>query len=104
MSSVALYMQWFSVEQRMPDEELFRYRERFPDGDINLIVLIKGASVPTELYYNGYDFVDIDEDIYSVTHWMCMPPLPNDCVASLDLEDDFEPEYEKLEVLFLPGV
>lgn len=97
-------MQWISVEQRMPDEELRAYRERYEDGDVSLIVLIKDATVPTELFYNGYEFVDYDGDSYYVTHWMSMPPHPKDCVAPIDLEDSFEPEYEKLEVLFLPEV
>lgn len=101
---MAQYMQWFSVEQRMPDEELRRYRERYEDGEVSLIVLIKDATFPTELFYDGYSFVDYDGDSYDVTHWMSMPPLPNDCIASFDLEDDFEPEYERLEVLFLPEV
>lgn len=101
---MAHYMQWISVEQRMPDEELRVYRERYEDGDVSLIVLIKDAIFPTELFYNGFEFVDYDGDPYDVTHWMRMPPLPKDCVVSFDLEDDFEPEYEKLEVLFLPEV
>lgn len=88
----------------MPDEELRVYRERYEDGDISLIVLIADATVPTELFYNGYEFVDYDGDSYYVTHWMRMPPLPKDCAAPIDLEDSFEPEYEKLEVLFLPEV
>ena len=49
------YMKWVSVEDRLPDEELRMLRSQWQCSDnIELIVFIKGADIPTVLEYDGY--------------------------------------------------
>ena len=73
---------WIPTEDRLPDRELEEFREKFGwEGDPELLVMIKGAKVPTTLYYNEEgEFYSIDTDgndtYYVVTHWMPMPFPP----------------------------
>lgn len=73
---------WIPTEYRLPDRELEEFREKFGwEGDPELLVMIKGAKVPTTLYYNEEgEFYSIDTDgndtYYVVTHWMSMPTPP----------------------------
>ena len=75
---------WIPVTDRLPDQELAEFREKFGwDNDPEFLVMIKGAKVPTTLYYNEEgEFYSIDTDgndtYYVVTHWMSLPPAPKE--------------------------
>ena len=101
------YLRWIPVTERMPDIELREYRDRYGEHvDREFIVFINGAEQSTMLTYDGrgfyleevFDQDNDDRDYYDVTHWMVMPPAPWKCLVSVDLDDDFKPEYELLEV------
>ena len=99
------YMQWIPVSERLPVHEFEEYCEKFNDNP-EFIVFIHGALVPTSLSFDGEGFyiaddgyVDGEHDYYVVTHWMRMPPLPEECRVVGDL-GGFTVEYEALEVLF----
>ena len=99
------YMQWIPVSERLPLHEFEEYREEF-DENPEFIVLIQSARVPTCLMFDGRGFYiaddgyeDGDHDYYTVTHWMRMPPLPEECRVVDDL-GEFKAEYEAFEVLF----
>lgn len=94
------YMKWVSVNDRFPDEELERFKERFPgERDVGVIVMIEGAQVPYHLYYDGETFYDSGNESYNITHWMELPPAPSECLAKVDL-DVFEPNFEMFEAIF----
>lgn len=94
------YMKWVSVEERRPDEELRKFKERFPgENEVGVIVMVVGAQVPYHLYYDGESFFDNTGESYSITHWMELPPTPYECKIVIDLEDDFEVDFELLEAI-----
>lgn len=97
------YMKWVPLIDRHPDTELREYRARYGEtADIELIVLIKGEEIPTVLAYDGIGFFipgDEDREYYSITHWMHMPPRPDECLIDIDLGDKIEADYEMLEVI-----
>lgn len=69
---------WIPVEEGMPDSEFAQHTLKFPNEEcVEVIVLIKGSSVATTLYYNGKCFEDeYGSSTYNVTHWMPMPEPP----------------------------
>lgn len=69
---------WISVKDRLPDKELAEHREIyyydvFPD--IEVIVMIVGATLPTAVFYDGENFY-ADGTTYQITHWQPMPEPP----------------------------
>lgn len=104
MSDVVEYMQWIPTSKRFPDKEWEEFQRNFEDSSMGVIVMISGAKIPTELFYNGYDFEDAEGDTYSVTHWMSFPPPPDKCIKTVNLGDDLFPNYEMFEAIFLPEV
>lgn len=100
-------LQWTPVSQRLPVDELNRYRERYGNWSCQeFIVYIDGAEIPTVLCFDGENFFEEGdgETYYDVTHWMCMPPRPSDCVVDVDLGDQIEANFELLEAIMLGGV
>lgn len=96
-------LKWVSVDDRLPDIELDKFKRRFPDEfEMGVIVMIKDAVVPNHLYYDGERFADLgdNEYEYEVTHWMELPPAPKDCILAPDLGDDFMPCYEELMAIY----
>ena len=69
---------WIPVTERLPDKELDDYRkQRAGDCDIEVLVMIQGATESTALYYNGDGaFYDDCMNSYAVTHWMLKPEPP----------------------------
>lgn len=109
------YLRWIAVDERLPDEELRLYRQEYGEYACpEFIVYINNSVSPTFLLYdeNGFfaendsyspwDEGDASERDYypDVTHWMNMPPTPNECRIDIDLRDSFKPEYEMLEVIY----
>lgn len=94
------YMKWVSIEDRLPDEELRRFKERFPcENEVGVIVMLKGAQVPYHMYYDGESFYDNEGESYDITHWMELPPAPSECMVKVDL-GSFEPDFELFEAIF----
>ena len=54
-----------------------------PKKSAYYIVMIRGATIPTTLYYRRIqkEWVDDDSEFYNITHWMPLPEPPNE-VAS----------------------
>ena len=101
---MAKYLRWIPVTERLPNEELVAYNEKYGEHEcVGVIVLIKDAKVPYHLYWNGDYFVDENGEEYDVTHWMQMPPHPKDCLINMDLDEDISANYEEIEVLMLAG-
>lgn len=106
------YLQWVPVSARMPDEELRGYRAKYGQYAVReFVVYISGAAVSTVLWYDGRGFYSSDGDepwdedddgreyYDDVTHWMSLPPVPDECKVAIDLGDTFEASYEMLEVI-----
>lgn len=104
MSDVVEYLQWIPTSKRLPDAEWEEFQKAFTDPEMGVIVMIKGALIPCHLYYNGYEFTDSDGTEYDVTHWMSLPPPPDKCINTIDLNDNLLPNYEMFEAIFLPEV
>lgn len=72
---------WIPVEERLPDKEFWEHQKRF-DDDLEVMVMIKGAKLPTTLCYTADgDFYAMAEDgvtFYLVTHWKPMPEPPEE--------------------------
>lgn len=70
---------WIPVTERLPDEELWAYQERYGQDNMEVLVMIKGAKAATTLYYDADgDFSDDNGDTWLVTHWQPMPEPPED--------------------------
>ena len=68
--------EWVSVEERLPDEELKRFKELFLwENAVEVLVMIQGAYTATTLYWDGERFYD-EARSYKVTHWMPLPAPP----------------------------
>lgn len=68
---------WIPTSERLPDEELRAYKEKYPKEEcIEVIVMIKGTTDTTTLYYDGEAFEDEYGRPFEVTHWMPMPEPP----------------------------
>lgn len=98
------YLKWTPVSEGLPSqEEYHEYYDRYYT-DPEFIVFISDALVPTVLSFDGDGFYwegdgDGDRDYYEVTHWMKMPPKPEDCLVSVGDFGEFKPEYSALELL-----
>lgn len=72
---------WIPVSERLQDKEFWEHQKRF-DNDLEVLVMIKGAKLPTTLYYTADgDFYAMTEDevtFYLVTHWQPMPGPPKE--------------------------
>lgn len=68
---------WIPVTERLPDKEFWEHQKQFEDEDLEVLVMIKGAKLPTMLLYNAEgEFYEQSCDgtiFYIVTHWMPMP-------------------------------
>lgn len=68
---------WRSTEDAMPDEELRRARQEFPDSDVEVLAVVAGARRSTALFYDGSQFYAIEDGgecvPYKVERWMPMP-------------------------------
>ena len=75
---------WIPVTERLPDKEFWEHQARYEDEDLEVLVMIKGAKLPTMLYYNdegefyAYDMTDGGQTFYLVTHWMSLPEPPEE--------------------------
>ena len=98
------YLKWTPVSEGLPSQEEYReYLDRYY-SDPEFIVFIYDALLPTVLSFDGTGFYwegpdDSDRDYYQITHWMKMPPKPEDCLIAVTDFGEFKPEYEALEVL-----
>lgn len=66
---------WIPVSERLPDlTEAEKRRIIWDDYAAPVfIAMIKGAKVPTALYFDGEYWYDSDGAMYAVTHWKPMP-------------------------------
>lgn len=74
---------WIPVEERLPYAEWDDHVAKFPDEDLEVLVMIKGAKRSTTLFFNDEgEFYAPDGDcggtFYIVTHWMPMPNPPKE--------------------------
>ena len=72
--------EWIPVSERLPDKEFWEHNTLYPDEDLEVAVMIKGAKRATALLYNAEgEFYAMDnggETFYIVTHWMLLPEPP----------------------------
>lgn len=72
--------QWIPVTERLPDKEFWEHQKQFEDEDLEVLVMIKGARLPTMLLYNAegefYEQHSDGQTFYIVTHWKPMPEPP----------------------------
>lgn len=74
----AMVPRWISVDERKPDKELAQlWAEcgRYSSEDLEVLVVIEGAGIPTTLMYDGTDFVGVLNEPYRVVKWMPMPGI-----------------------------
>ena len=65
---------WIPVTERLPDKEYWEYQKKYSQDKMEVLVMIKGAFIPTTLYFDvDGDFIDDDGDSWLVTHWQPMP-------------------------------
>ena len=73
---------WIPVTKRLPDKEFWEHQKQFEDEDLEVLVMIKGAKLPTMLLYNAEgEFYEMHGDgatFYIVTHWQPMPEPPKE--------------------------
>lgn len=69
---------WTASDVAMPDKELAEYTARHPEegGVVEVLVMIRGATEPTVLLYDGEGFTDLNGDQYTVDFWQPMPRPP----------------------------
>ena len=71
---------WISVDERLPEADfaaIYDVDSEYP----SYIVMIEGATVPTNLYFDGEDWSeeqDMCGEKYRVTHWMPLPEPPKE--------------------------
>lgn len=65
--------EWISVEDRLPNEEEFEKYYRRNHYAAEFIVMIKGASKPTTLYYTEGIWFDDNSNDYDVIAWQPLP-------------------------------
>lgn len=74
LKSITSSNQWISVEDRLPDKNEVNYDAKWED--LEVIVMIGQASVPTVLRYDGKQFMDFDGRPYAVSYWQYLPTPP----------------------------
>lgn len=70
---------WIPVEERLPATDDGPFHTDGELSAVSVLAMIEGAEWATELYFDGYDFFDIQGDElipYRVTHWKPMPKGP----------------------------
>ena len=71
-------MKWIPVSERLPDEnDVAEYIEKYSYAP-EFLVMIKGATEPTVLLYDGELWSCDLGQTYDVTHWMPLPELPKE--------------------------
>lgn len=68
--------EWISTMDRLPGKELHALQKRYPGENVEVIVMILGAAIPTVLEWDGSAFWDQNGTAYDVTHWMPLPTPP----------------------------
>lgn len=66
---------WHSVREPLLNELWEQYQERMADAEMEVIVMIDGASIPTAVCYDGDGFYS-GVDPVPVTAWRPFPPAP----------------------------
>lgn len=72
-------LRWIPTSERLPSPDDGPYSTYEDVSAVEVLAVIEGAEWATTLYFDGYDFFDIqgDETIpYRVTHWKPMPKGP----------------------------
>lgn len=69
---------WIPVTERLPDVWRHHGDDEHIGEPLDFIVFIRGALVPTTLWFNGNLFCDGDGNFYDVTHWMPLPEPPKE--------------------------
>ena len=73
---------WIPVTERLPIEEYEEYKDRWQDDeDPAFIVMIRGAILPTLLYFDGrlfHGMCGLTRVDYRITHWMPLPEPPQE--------------------------
>lgn len=64
---------WIPVEERLPNEEEFREAYCRNAYAAEYIVMIKGATRPTTLYFREGCWFDSERNYYNVIAWMPLP-------------------------------
>lgn len=69
---------WTASDVVLPDEELAAYNARHPEegGVIEVLVMVRDATEPTVLLYDGESFMDQNGERYKVDFWQPMPQPP----------------------------
>ena len=69
---------WTASDVALPDEELAAYNTRHPEegGVIEVLVMVRDATEPTVLLYDGESFMDQNGERYMVDFWQPMPQPP----------------------------
>ncbi len=69
---------WTASDVALPDEELAAYNARHPEegGVIEVLVMVRDATEPTVLLYDGENFMDQNGERYKVDFWQAMPQPP----------------------------
>ena len=74
------FNKWIPVTERLPYAELNDYVNKYPEDHFEVLVVIKGAKIPTTLCFEDGEFYFPDGEyggaIYPVTHWMPLPEPP----------------------------
>ena len=65
----------FATDNNVGDKWI-SVKDRLPDRDGWYLVMIKWADEATTLYFSDDYWRDIEDEIYSVTHWMPLPMPP----------------------------
>ena len=71
---------WIPVAERLPYAELNDHVNKYPEDHFEVLVMIKGAKIPTTLCFEDGEFYfpygEYGGAIYPVTHWMLLPKPP----------------------------
>lgn len=79
---------WISVKERLPDEELAEYKEKYGgEKELEVLVMIEGAKEPTVLSYDGEEFHYYDGKVYPVGCWQPLPLPPITAKTLLDFNE-----------------
>lgn len=67
------YHGWIPVKERLPNEEEFMEAYRRNAYAAEFIVMIKGATLPTTLYFKNGSWTDMKGNYYNVVAWQPLP-------------------------------